>query len=51
MFQFKRDFNDVFRAARDTEFSRQLNPGLLTFDAWLAQNAQRIPVPSKVSRA
>ncbi len=51
MFQFKRDFNDVFRAARDTAFSRQLNPGLLTFDAWLAQNAKRIPVPAKASRA
>ena len=51
MFQFKRDFNEVFRAARDTEFSRQLNPGLLTFNAWLAQNAKRIPVPAKVSRA
>jgi hypothetical protein len=51
MFQFKRDFNDVFRAARDISFSRQLNPALLTFDAWLAKNAQRIPVPAKAAGA
>jgi uncharacterized protein YbjT (DUF2867 family) len=44
MFQFKHDFNDVFCGARSLEFSRSLNPGLQTFDRWLAQNKSRIPV-------
>jgi uncharacterized protein YbjT (DUF2867 family) len=35
MFQFKRDFNDQFRAARSVEFSRQLNPSLQSFAQWL----------------
>jgi uncharacterized protein YbjT (DUF2867 family) len=44
MFQFKRDFNDAFCAARSLEFSRSVNPGLKTFDQWLVGNASRIPV-------
>lgn len=44
MFQFKHDFNDVFCGARSLEFSRSLNPSLLTFDRWLAQNKSRIPI-------
>ncbi len=44
MFQFKRDFEQPFRAARDPAFARSLNPALQTFDAWLAKNAARIPV-------
>jgi uncharacterized protein YbjT (DUF2867 family) len=44
MFQFKRDFNDYFCGARDLGFSRALNPALLTFDAWLAENKGRIPL-------
>jgi len=43
MFQFKRDFEDVFCGARDLAFSRSLNPELQTFDRWLAANAARIP--------
>jgi uncharacterized protein YbjT (DUF2867 family) len=43
MFQFKRDFEDVFCGARDLALSRSLNPGLQTFDRWLAANAARIP--------
>jgi uncharacterized protein YbjT (DUF2867 family) len=31
MFQFKRDFNDAYCGARSVEFSRSLNPELLTF--------------------
>jgi uncharacterized protein YbjT (DUF2867 family) len=42
MFQFKRDFNDAFCAARSLDVSRSLNPGLQTFDQWLAHNAGRI---------
>jgi uncharacterized protein YbjT (DUF2867 family) len=45
MFQFKRDFNEVFCGARDVAFSRSLNPALQTFDQWLANNALRIPLP------
>ncbi len=44
MFQFKRDFEREFRAARDPAFARSLNPALQTFDAWLAKNATRIPI-------
>jgi uncharacterized protein YbjT (DUF2867 family) len=43
MFQFNRDFSDIFCAARDPEFSRVLNPDLRSFDAWLAENGSRIP--------
>jgi uncharacterized protein YbjT (DUF2867 family) len=44
MFQFKQEFEKDFCGARDSVLSRTLNPSLLTFDAWLAQNASRIPV-------
>ena len=44
MFQFKRDFNEDYRGARDIEFSRQLNPELQTFERWLAQYGREIPI-------
>lgn len=44
MFQFKRDFNEAFCGPRDPAIARSLNPALLTFDAWLAQNKSRIPL-------
>ena len=44
MFQFKRDFQQVFCGARDPAFARSLNPSLQTFEAWLAQSKQRIPL-------
>ncbi len=44
MFQFKRDFDQVFCGARNLDGSRSLNPSLQTFDAWLAQNKSRIPL-------
>ena len=44
MFQFKRDFNDVFCGARDPNVARALNPELLTFEVWLAQNKIAIPL-------
>lgn len=44
MFQFKRDFNDDFCAARNLAVSRALNPDLQTFDQWLAQAKNRIPL-------
>jgi len=46
MFQFKRDFNDYFRGARDLEFSRSLNPELQTFEQWLALHKDQIPIPA-----
>jgi uncharacterized protein YbjT (DUF2867 family) len=44
MFQFNRDFADMFCGARSVEVSRALNPALQTFRAWLAANASRIPL-------
>jgi uncharacterized protein YbjT (DUF2867 family) len=44
MFQFKRDFDEYFCGARHLEVARALNPALLSFDAWLAQNKGRIPL-------
>jgi uncharacterized protein YbjT (DUF2867 family) len=44
MFQFKRDFQDVFCGPRDPAFARSLNPALQTLDQWLAQNKSRIPL-------
>ena len=44
MFQFKRDFNEAFCAARNPDIARSLHPGLQSFDQWLARNAGRIPI-------
>jgi uncharacterized protein YbjT (DUF2867 family) len=44
MFQFKRDFEPVYVAARSIELSRRLNPELQSFDAWLARNKSKIPI-------
>ena len=44
MFQFKRDFNADFCAARSVALSRELNPRLQGFAQWLAANAARIPL-------
>jgi uncharacterized protein YbjT (DUF2867 family) len=44
MFQFKRDFNAEFCAARDLSVARRLNPQLQTFREWLAANKDAIPL-------
>jgi uncharacterized protein YbjT (DUF2867 family) len=44
MFQFKRDFEQVYTGARSVDFSRSLNPTLQTFETWLKDNASRIPL-------
>jgi uncharacterized protein YbjT (DUF2867 family) len=44
MFQFKRDFQEVFCGPRDPALARSLNPALQTLDQWLAQNKSRIPL-------
>ena len=46
MFQFKRDFQEVYCSARSVDFSRALNPALQDFNAWLAANKSRIPLNS-----
>jgi uncharacterized protein YbjT (DUF2867 family) len=44
MFQFKRDFNEDFCAARSVEQSRKLAPNLRSFDQWVTARAGDIPV-------
>jgi uncharacterized protein YbjT (DUF2867 family) len=44
MFQFKRDFQEVYVGNRNLDVARELNPSLQTFGAWLAQNKSRIPL-------
>ena len=44
MFQFKRDFEEYYCGVRDLAVARSLNPALQTFDQWLAQNKNRIPI-------
>ena len=44
MFQFKRDFEEVFCGARPPSVARSLNPSLQTFATWLAHNKDRIPL-------
>jgi uncharacterized protein YbjT (DUF2867 family) len=45
MFQYKRDFEPAFRAARDVEHSRRLNPALQSFKEWLTANKEKIAIP------
>ncbi len=44
MFQFYRDFDEVCNSIRNVEGSRDLNPELKSFDAWLKENVSRIPI-------
>ena len=44
MFQFYRDFSSVVNGTRSVEASRALNPEMQTFDRWLADNKNRIPL-------
>lgn len=44
MFQFKRDFNAVFCAAREPAIARALHGGMQTFAQWLEANKTRIPL-------
>ena len=44
MFQFKRDFNDVYCGNRPLDFSRSLNPGIQSLDQWMAANVGRVPL-------
>ncbi len=42
MFQFKRDFESDYCAARSVAFSRTLNPELKSFDEWLGAHKQEL---------
>ena len=44
MFQFHAILGEEFLRSRDSGLARSLNPKLLTFDAWLAANAGRMPI-------
>lgn len=45
MFHYKHDFNDAYRAAQSVERTRELHPGVMDFERWLALHAPRISVP------
>ncbi|MHB1210562.1 MAG: NmrA/HSCARG family protein [Acidimicrobiales bacterium] len=44
MFQFNAEFSDEYCAVRNLDVTRQLNPGLHTFDQWLAESISKIPL-------
>ncbi len=44
MFQFKHDFEDYFCGARSIDFTKSLNPSLQSFDSWLEENKNNIPL-------
>ena len=44
MFQFQRDFEDYWHAARSVASSRSLNPALQSFAVWLDRNKGRFPL-------
>ena len=44
MFQFYRDFDKDANKLRDIQFSKELNPELKSYEAWLAENAKKIPL-------
>jgi len=44
MFQFYADFEEDGLKLRDVKYSKELNPDLQSFAAWLKKNVQKIPV-------
>ena len=51
MFQFKRDFEHIFCGARNLERARAIHPSMQTFDAWLEENKDRIPMEHDSGKA
>jgi uncharacterized protein YbjT (DUF2867 family) len=49
MFQFLHDFNGEVLALRPLATARELHPGLLGFDAWLALHARSVPLAERSS--
>jgi len=47
MFQFKRDFNDMYCGHRNLSKARELFPAMQSYESWLAENAAKIPIPKK----
>ena len=45
MFQFKRDFEEKYRAHRNLDETRKLNPELKTFEQWLTDHKELIQIP------
>ncbi|MDR3668623.1 MAG: NmrA/HSCARG family protein [Ignavibacteriaceae bacterium] len=44
MFQYNRDFEEDFCNLRNLDFSRSLNPDLMSFEKWVINNKNRIPL-------
>jgi uncharacterized protein YbjT (DUF2867 family) len=44
MFQYKSEFEKEYSGARDLQQARAMFPSLKTFDAWLRENAKKIPI-------
>jgi len=44
MFQFFRDFEEDLSRTRNVQFTKELNPELKSFEMWLAENKERMPV-------
>ncbi len=44
MFQYQQMFAEDFYKARDPKRSRELNPELMDFSAWVAKYASKIPI-------
>lgn len=44
MFQYKRDFNERFREAREVASTKALNPELQSFEDWLGRHKTQIPL-------
>ena len=51
MFQFNRDFEPDFCGARNLDLARSIHPSMQTFDAWLKENKDRIPMEHDSARA
>ena len=44
MFQYQMLLGEKFLKARDPKLTRELNPATRDFDAWLKDNASKIPI-------
>jgi uncharacterized protein YbjT (DUF2867 family) len=42
MFQFKKEFEDIFCKSRDVKLTKELNPQLMSFSTWLSKNKEKL---------